>query len=167
MVVRATDGGDAGNVSITDFTKTITVTDINDCAPVFDRPGVCGPTGAGAANTTVYTCLIAEASGSVCVETTTASGGGQTTVSSPLVVGRVTDADATGTDNSALSFALVGNGGYLDGLFAVNAGTGLVSVAATLDSSFYPNVNLGMVVSDRGTPSLSALAELRVRGPCR
>ena len=54
-----------------------------------------------------------------------------------------------------------------DDLFAVNAGTGLVSVAATLDSSFYPNVNLGMVVSDRGTPSLSALAELRVRGPCR
>lgn len=52
---------------------------------------------------------------------------------------------------------------YLDGLFAVNAGTGLVSVATTLDSSFYPNVNLGMVVSDRGTPSLSALAELRVR----
>lgn len=60
-----------------------------------------------------YTCTIAEVSGSVCVETSTGGGstGGRST--SPLVLGRVTDADVSGTDNSALSFALVGNGGYV------------------------------------------------------
>lgn len=147
VVVRATDGGEAGNVSFVDFNVTVSVSDVNDCAPVFEQPGVCAPS--GATSQTVYNCSIQEAQGSTCV-------------GDLLVVGRVTDADEASTPASAITYSFLGGSTQLNSFFTIDSRIGLISLASPIDASVTPTLNLVVVATDGGSPGLTAFGIVHV-----
>ncbi|HET6422321.1 MAG TPA: cadherin repeat domain-containing protein [Planctomycetaceae bacterium] len=74
----------------------------------------------------------------------------------------VTNAGATDPEAQALSYAITG--GNRGGTFAINATTGVITVAnsAGLDWENEPPYDLQVTVTDSGSPNLSAVATIRV-----
>lgn len=150
VVVRASDGGGPGNVSFADFSVTVSLSDVNDCAPVFDNVGTCGAQGNLTA--VVYQCAILEAQGSECF-------------GDALVVGRVSDSDDPNAITSTLSYSLFGGSGHGIRFFTIDSSTGRISLASPIDAVVTPSLDLLVLVADGGTPPLTALAEVQVAPP--
>ena len=116
--------------------KVITVTDINDNAPVAD-----------------VSALSLEITENQSVGTVAAR------TTAPLESFSASDADEPGTPNSQLTFTL-NNAAAVP--FAVNPATGRVTATQTLDREASPQYTLSITVSDAGSPQQTATFSVTV-----
>ncbi|KAG0414954.1 hypothetical protein HPB47_007882, partial [Ixodes persulcatus] len=112
----------------------VSVTDYNDCPPVFGLP--------------VYNAVVRE-DARVGDRIIQASG-----TTSATIRGEVIASDADSAANAALQYAVVR--GDRHGQFAIDKETGYISVAASLDREMISNYVLEVECTDGGTPPLSS-----------
>ena len=72
----------------------------------------------------------------------------------------VTDADETGNANS--QFVITISSGNEDGLFAISSPSGVLSLSSSLDFEMQTTHELNLIATDRGIPSLSSTAVVRI-----